>query len=428
MKRSENINYHSVSIDTARCTGLMHCMRVCPANAIRIRNGKAKIINDRCIDCGECLNVCSVKAIIPHTNSFTDLPRFKHTIAIPSPALYGQFPRDILPEKIHKGLKAIGFDEVVDLADQCEAGSLAIAEFLKEYKGPKPLITTVCPTIIRLVQMRYPELVDNLLPIESPREIVAREIRAVKIKELGLQKEDVGIIYITPCPSKMITIMDSSKDGKSNLDGAISIKDIYTPLLEAMSKIDNEGEEKALKKMSSYGLSWAMLGGVARPLDPENWLGVSGIHDVKKIFSDIEDKKIGEVELIECFSCVGGCVGGSLTVDNMYVGRSKTIRLAKLADRKKRWNARKIHNLFKQGYFTRKYKFSPKPSKPLDKDIAQAIEKMKAKEKLINELPGIDCGACGSPTCRSFAEDVILGHAKITQCFAKREERTNNES
>ena len=419
---NNNYSHHSLLIDADKCTGKLHCVRACPTNAIRVRNSKARIIADRCIDCGECISVCTQKAILPLTNSFTDLARFKYTVAIPSPAIYGQFPKDILPAKIQKGLVKLGFNEVIDISDMCEATSLAIAEFLKDYKGPLPLITTVCPTVVRLVQSKYPELVDNLLNIESPREIVARETRVKRAKELNLNPQDIGIIYITPCPSKMIAIIERQEYGQSSLDGAISIKDIYGPLHQIMTgmKIDNDVD--LLSKMSSYGLSWAMLGGVARPLQPENWLGVSGIHDIKKIFSDIESRNIGEVELIECFSCVGGCVGGSLTVDNMYLSRSKIINLAKRADKKKRWNSKKISKLFKEGFFLKEKKFSPKPSKPLDSDISKAIEKMNAKEALTKELPGIDCGACGSPNCRSFAEDVVLGYAKLEDCFAKREE------
>jgi Na+-translocating ferredoxin:NAD+ oxidoreductase RNF subunit RnfB len=34
-------------------------------------------------------------------------------------------------------------------------------------------------------------------------------------------------------------------------------------------------------------------------------------------------------------------------------------------------------------------------------------------------LPGIDCGSCGSPTCRAFAEDVIKGLTDRDGCPIK---------
>ena len=415
-------SYHSIFVDPDKCVGHMHCMRSCPTASIRVRNGKAKMINDRCIDCGECINACDVKAIIPRTDSFTDFSRFKYIIAIPSPSLYAQFPREILPLKIQKGLLNIGFNEVVDISDTCEAVSSAIVEFLKTYKGPKPLITAFCPTIIRLVQVKYPELVENLLPIESPREIASRELKKTRAKGKNLKEEEIGLIYITPCPSKMIAIKEHSGHGQSSLDGAISISDIYGPLLQAMSGIEIKEEEKLLKQMSSFGLSWQMLGGVTKFLNPEKWLAVSGIHDTIKILSDIEDRKISAVDIIDCFACVGGCIGGSLTIDDMYLARSKVIRLVNQANQRKKWPVKKIQALHEQGYFNIAKKIYPRPPKPLDKDISKAIEKMKEKEAVFQSLPKIDCGACGSPSCLVFAEDVVLGHSKITDCFFKREE------
>ena len=32
------------------------------------------------------------------------------------------------------------------------------------------------------------------------------------------------------------------------------------------------------------------------------------------------------------------------------------------------------------------------------------------------ELPGLDCGACGAPSCRAFAEDVVRGTAERSAC------------
>ncbi|MCL6614707.1 MAG: 4Fe-4S binding protein, partial [Firmicutes bacterium] len=114
-----NHYYHSIRFDEERCQGRMRCLRVCPTQAIRVRNGKAKMITERCIDCGECINVCPNGAVIPLTDPFGELSRFRYTIAIPSPALYAQFGREILPDRILAGLKKLGFDEAIDLAYTC---------------------------------------------------------------------------------------------------------------------------------------------------------------------------------------------------------------------------------------------------------------------------------------------------------------------
>ena len=47
-------------------------------------------------------------------------------------------------------------------------------------------------------------------------------------------------------------------------------------------------------------------------------------------------------------------------------------------------------------------------------------------DKISEELPGLDCGSCGAPTCRALAEDIVRGFAKKNQCiFVMREEIKN---
>ena len=35
----------------------------------------------------------------------------------------------------------------------------------------------------------------------------------------------------------------------------------------------------------------------------------------------------------------------------------------------------------------------------------------------------LDCGSCGAPTCRAFAEDVVLGRTDINECIFRMRER-----
>ena len=52
----------------------------------------------------------------------------------------------------------------------------------------------------------------------------------------------------------------------------------------------------------------------------------------------------------------------------------------------------------------------------LDKDVSVAMEKMEQIRRITESLPGIDCGACGSPKCRAFAEDIVAGRAEADMC------------
>jgi len=415
-----NQYYHSIRIDTEKCDGRMKCLRVCPTQAIRVRNGKAAIIEEKCIDCGECITACPNNAIIPLTDPFGELTKFRHTVALPSPALYAQFGREILPEKILSGINNLGFDSTFDLALTCGEVSFAIQEYLREYKGPKPLISNVCPTVVRLIQVKYPELTDQIIPIEPPRELAAREIKKKKSKQLKLKENEIGTFYLTPCPVKMISIRQPAEKGKSYLDGAISISDIYGPLLSAMKGINKGSYRKALENICILGVGWAMVGGICRTLRLKNSLAVSGLTELLKVFNDIERGKLRNIDFIEAYSCAQGCVGGSLTVENVYISYNKILKLIETLEYeqiKACPDIREVRKRYSQQYFFIKGKFEPRPLKPLDKDIAKAIKKRKEKEEIYKLLPKIDCGACGAPTCLTFAEDVVKGEAEVTDCI-----------
>ncbi len=415
-----NQYFHSIRVDTEKCDGRMKCLRACPTEAIRVRNGKAMIIEEKCIDCGECMIVCPQGAIVPLTDPFGELSKFRHTVAIPSPALYAQFGREILPEKILSGIKKLGFDDAFDLALTCGEVSFAIQEYLREYKGPKPLISNACPTVVRLIQVKYPELIDQIIPVEPPRELAAREIKKKKSKELKLQEKDIGTFYLTPCPVKMISIKQPAEKGKSYLDGAISISDIYGPLLSALEGTEKGSYRKALESICILGIGWAMVGGICRTLRLKNSLAVSGLSEILKVFDDIERGKLRNIDFIEAYSCTQGCVGGSLTVENVYISYNKILKLIETLEYeqiKACPDIREVRKLYGQKYFFIKGKFEPRPLTPLDKDLAKAIKKRRDKENIYESLPKIDCGACGAPTCLAFAEDVVRGEAELTDCI-----------
>ncbi len=82
---------HSVSLDPAKCKGCTHCLKHCPTEAIRIRDGLARIDPDKCIDCGECIRMCPHKAKKANYDQLSAMDAFKYKIALPAPSLYGQF-------------------------------------------------------------------------------------------------------------------------------------------------------------------------------------------------------------------------------------------------------------------------------------------------------------------------------------------------
>ena len=393
----------------------MACMRVCPVEAIRVRNGKAVMLEDKCIDCGECEKVCKSKAIIPLTNTFQDFSKYKYTIAIPSLALYTQFDRSVKPKTILASLKKIGFDEVVDTTHACVTIVNEIKNYLKNYTGKKPLIASYCPTVVKFIQIRYPELVKNLIPIIAPMELAAREIKKKVSIRLGIDKEEVGVIYITPCSSKMIQITKSVGKFYSDFDGAIPISDIYHTLFTAISQTEkSDVSEIEHFDISGFGLNFAKMGGIVTMLDDDRAIAVSGISDISYILDDMERGKLRNIDLIEMHSCLEGCIGGPMTVDNTYLARTKLLQLLKYFGESKVAVGRK--DIYANCDLFYKSIYEPLPPKPIDLDLKNAISKISMRKEIFTKLPDINCGACGSPTCKTFADDIIQDELQLNDC------------
>lgn len=406
--------FRSIKIEKEKCQGRMACMRVCPTQAIRVRNKKATILKDRCIDCGECVRACPNKAVVPQTNSFSDFSKFKYTVAIPSPDLYYQFGKDVLPSTVLAGLKTIGFDDAYDVACPSEAVSIALQELLDSDDLPRPLISPFCPAIVRLIQVKYPNLLEYLVPIESPMEIAAREAKREKMEELGLKQNEIGTIYLTPCPAKTVAIKNPPRKKHSFIDGAIPISEIYPTLLQALTHITPQTEQE--KQVRGIGLGWPIVGGQASSLKREDCLAIAGLNDVIRIFEEIENGKLKDIRYIECHTCPTACVGGSLNVENPYIARGKVLRLLEKYGSKPCQPREKIRELYQKKYFSLPGKIPASPAEPLDNDIQVAINKMKKKQEVYDILPKIDCGVCGAPSCMTFAEDVVKGQVAADDC------------
>lgn len=418
---------HSVKIDKKKCIGCVICMKACPTKAIRVRNDKATINYERCIDCGECLRVCPYNAVIPITTSPADLDRFKYKIALPSPVLYAQFGHYIMPYEILVVLKELGFDHVYDEALVCEMTSLAIEEYLDRNKGLRPIISSTCPVVVRLIQRLFPSLCKLIVPIEPPREVAAKNLRKEVSKEHNIQEEDIGIIHITPCAAKMVSINHPATMKKSFLDGAIAIREIYNQIMVKLKKAVQPLRLHAQSPISGIGIGWAIPGGEIRGMKFHNSISVSGVYDTIRILEDVESEKLKDIVYLECLICPDGCIGGPLTVENRFIAKSNILRLIRMFGEKQRVSGSLVKRLYENKFFSFEHAVEPKPFPPLDKDRDKAIKKLKLREDIIKKLPGIDCGVCGAPDCNTFAEDVARSEATLQDCIYVRMKRHKRE-
>lgn len=407
--------HHSLRFEPDRCDGCMSCMRACPTNAVRIRSHRAVKLTDRCIDCGECIRVCPRAAIVPLTEQMADLSKFDLRVAIPSPAFYAQFDADFPPGIIAAALKQCGFHEVECMSKATDEVIIATEIYLEENHAQYPLISSFCPTVVRLVQVKYPELVDQLLPLLAPREISAREAKKRWSKETGIPADRIGAVYITPCPAKIVSILEHPGMDRSYLDAAVSIADLFPTLASAVVKV-GEGEPDISGGETASGLSWSFMGGFPRSLPAENTLPVAGLRNVMRILDDVEKGRLRRYAFIDCHACPEGCVGGCLTVENPYVARGKAIRLGQRLPAGPAANREVVEQRYREGAYQMDEPLASRPLRPLASDVSSAIAKMKQRDRILASLPRIDCGACGAPSCQAFAEDVVLGETERELC------------
>ena len=224
---------HGFRMDEARCDGCLACMRVCPTAAIRVKNGKAHVRQELCIDCGSCLTACTRGVFTPTTRTLEEFDRFAFKVAIPSPVLYGHFPLDVRPEHIAQGLLAVGFDAVWDYGVDTRLVAQAIVDYMDAWDGPRPVISTTCAVVVRLMQVSYPRMLEQAIRIHPPREIAGREVKRRYAEELGLVPGQIAAIYVTPCQARTISILQPAEGGSSFLDGAIGIPQLYNSVLTA---------------------------------------------------------------------------------------------------------------------------------------------------------------------------------------------------
>ncbi|MBR3751221.1 MAG: 4Fe-4S binding protein [Clostridia bacterium] len=420
--------YHSVTLDKDKCTGCTSCLKRCPTEAIRIRDGKARIIRERCIDCGECIRVCPHHAKVAITDSLSDIKKFRYSVALPAPTLYGQFQGLSDIGQVIKALCDIGFDGVYETSAGADVLSKYIRELVHKPNNPRPLISSACPAIMRLIQVRFPSLRENIVPFRPPVEVAASLARESFSKKWGCAKEDIGIFFITPCPAKMTARMAPLGSKSSNVDGAISIMELYGSLASKIGDNLKHGCEIPSRLGLAGGVGWAASGGEATQAGIENYLAVDGIHNVIKALEEIEDGRLSDIDFFEGLACTGGCVGGPLVFEYSYITKMRLKKLCEAMRKQDRQDYRSSVILEDEQMIYLDSEIPPNPVLKLDPDFRVAIKMMERIDAIEADLPGLDCGSCGSPTCRCQAEDIVRGYSTEIDCIYKLKEKFRNLS
>lgn len=402
---------HSVLLDVDKCTGCTTCLKHCPTEAIRIKDGHAVIDGKRCIDCGECIRNCPHKAKKAVHSKLDAMDRFRYKIALPAPTLYGQFENLDDIDYVLNGLLSIGFDDVYEVSKAAELVSAYTRTYLKTEGIKKPIISSACPVVVRLIQLRFSSLSSNILHMLPPMEVAAGLARKRAIKEHPeLKEEDIGVCFISPCPAKVSYVSNGFAGYESKIDVVVSVSDVYFRLVNEMRR----GKEiKNLCESGIIGLSWASSGGEATAIFNEKYLAADGIDNVIRVLDQLENGNISGLDFIELNACPGGCVGGVLTIQNPFIAKARlrSLRHGLPVSRNKADS---------DGYIPDGYLFNDLPQYApitrLSDNIAESMHMMADIQQIKSKLPNIDCGACGAPNCRAFAEDIVTGKAGKNLC------------
>ncbi len=381
-----------------KCTGCDRCMKRCPTEAIRIKDGHAYILSERCVGCGECVRVCPNGAKIEYYDDVKDIGKYNYNIALVSPSIFGQFNnlRDI--DILLTAIKHLGFDEICEVSIGAEILSDAYSHLIDKLK--KPIISSACPAIRNLIMMKYETLVDNISPLYQPEEVVAKLAIEKAKKTLDLRRGDIGVFLITQCEANVIEMKRNAAD---IIDKVIAFKDIYFSLLAEMKKIDDSDKER-LSKANWAGIISGSNTGEALKLFSDNMLTASGIENCLSILNELERGSfLSNVDFIELYACTTGCTGGAANMENRFLARTRLRQLkSEIPRRKKTYHFSSFSAFMHEPY-------KVKNVYALSDDREEALELSMKMHEIYSRLPKKDCGNCGAPSCRAFAEDVVKG-------------------
>lgn len=406
--------FTAVRLEEDLCRGCINCIKRCPTQAIRVRDSKATIKNEFCISCGECIRICPHHAKKPIYDILEKVREFDYCVALPAPSLYAQFNNLEDINIVLNGLVQMGFDEVFEVSGAAEIVSDLTRKYVKEHKEDWPIISTACPSVTRLIQIRFPNLIEHLLPIIAPVDLAAHLALEKAMKKTGLPADKIGIVFISPCPAKVSAVKNPIGMEKSDVNIVLSMEEVYPKLLASMNEIKDRDNLEDFTISGKIGISWGGAGGEAGGLLSDNYLAADGVENVIRVLEDLEDEKLRDLKFIELNVCNGGCVGGVSTVENPFLAKVKIKRLRKYMIVAKSHLDEKIEETDYM-YWDKGLEYNPVYQ--LGDNMQESIDLLAKVERILEKFPDLDCGSCGAPSCKALAEDIVRGEASENDCI-----------
>lgn len=411
-----NTFHKALEIQRELCIGCSHCIKVCPTEALRVSGGKALLYADWCIDCGRCFRVCPSRAIRVVDDDLDDIFSYRYRVLLVPAVFYAQFEKSVPRRVINDILGEMGFSEICTVEQSVDALVEEVNDYVRKAED-KPVISSFCPAVIRLIQVRFPSLIDRIMLLLPPIEVTA-QYYVRKWKMSGGDPADLGVFYLTPCIAKIAAVKSPVGGYESPISGVINMDYVYNKVLHAYKNRkypeEGKGTEAVNDAVSSKGLLWPLSGGEASQIDGRA-LSIDGMNNVIEFLEKLEDEEIEEpIDYLELRGCHESCPGGILVQGNRFLVADSLREVAASAS-----ETHPLADDYSQfcSAHIKMDAVEPRSMVKYDKDINIAIKKMEMAGMLRKILPDIDCGACGAPSCEALAADIVRDDASLNNCI-----------
>ncbi|MBZ9689567.1 4Fe-4S binding protein [Clostridium estertheticum] len=329
------------NMDCADKSGKTLCQASCPFDAILIDNkcNTTYIDNDKCIDCGFCVDACPTGALMDKVEFIPLLNLLKGNtpiIAAVAPAITGQFGENVNIDNLRTAFKKIGFTDMVEVAFFADMLTLKEAiEFDEHVKVKEDLMITscCCPMWVGMVKKVYHNLVTHVSPSISPMIAAGRVLKQLN--------PNCKVVFIGPCIAKKGEAKD--RDLLGDIDYVLTfseLRDIFDILNIQPEKLQ---EDISSEYASRGGRLYARTGGVSiaigeviERLFPEKYdlfnpIQGNGVKECKELLTKAQNGEVNS-NFVEGMGCVGGCVGGPKSLVDASSGK---IRVDEFAENSK---------------------------------------------------------------------------------------------
>jgi signal transduction histidine kinase/iron only hydrogenase large subunit-like protein len=393
------------------CRVCYTCVRDCPAKAIRISNGQAEVLAERCIGCGNCVRVCSQCAKKGY-DSTGEARALLHagakTAAILAPSFPAEFT-DIPAPRLVAMLRALGFDSVHEVAFGAD---LVAAEYrrLLASDPERRWIATTCPGVVAYVEKYHPDLVESLAPVASPMVAEARALKAL----YGAARR---IVFIGPCLAKKVEGARAS-ERSGDIDAVLTFHELRGLFGEARVTAENAGEAAFDPPHPGLGMLFSISRGMLQAANiPENLLdntvvAAEGQGNFEQAIKEFESGAI-DARLLEVLCCDGCIMGSGMSVKTPLFSRRAAVsryardRMSVPPDPAVREAVRRVD--LSMAFEANDHRL-PVPSEKELRAILDALGKSGPGDEL-------NCGACGYETCRDHAIAIFKGLAENEMCL-----------